>query len=303
MKIGIIQMSVDFDKSKNLEKMANYVKKAKEIGADLAILPEMFNCPYSNKYFADYAEEKGGESYTALSKAAADNGIYLVGGSIPEKVEEDNVERIYNTSFVFDKKGDEMARHRKVHLFDIDVKDGWSAPSEPARPSIPGWSAPSEPARPSIPGQKFFESETFTGGEDITVFDTEFGKMGLVICFDIRFPEICRLTALKGAKVLFAPGAFNMTTGPLHWEILFRLRAVDNQLYTVGASPARDENGVYVSYANSIAVDPWGRVIYRADEKESIQVVDLDLEEIERVREQLPLINAMRKDVYRIEEK
>jgi len=271
MKTAIIQMGVGFDKSKNLEKMKSYMEKAAELGADIAILPEMFNCPYSNKYFADYAEEAGGESYTALKAAAADNGIYLVGGSIPEQAEG----RVFNTSFVFDRTGKEIARHRKVHLFDIDVKGG----------------------------QRFFESETFTGGKDITVFDTEFGKMGLVICFDIRFPEICRLTALKGAKVLFAPGAFNMTTGPLHWEILFRLRAVDNQLYTIGASPARDENGVYVSYANSIAVDPWGRVIYRADEKESIEVVELDLSEIERVREQLPLINAMRTDVYRIEER
>ena len=291
MKTAVIQMGVGFDKSENLEKMKSCVKKAKELGADLAILPEMFNCPYSNKYFADYAEAAGGESWSALSQAASQNGIYLVGGSIPETDGDDegfqptagtgpsgpsaNAGRVFNTSFVFDRRGKEIARHRKVHLFDIDVKGG----------------------------QRFFESETFTGGSDITVFDTEFGKMGLVICFDIRFPEICRLTALKGAKVLFAPGAFNMTTGPLHWEILFRLRAVDNQLYTVGASPARDEEGVYVSYANSIAADPWGRIIYRADEKESVEVIELDLDEVERVREQLPLINAMRTDVYKIEER
>jgi len=270
MKIAIIQMSVDFDKRKNLDKMEEYVKKAKASKADLVILPEMFNCPYSNAYFADYAEKAGGESYSALKNAAKDNGVYLVGGSIPES----DADKIYNTSFVFNREGDEIARHRKMHLFDIDVKGG----------------------------QRFFESETFKAGDDVTIFDTEFGTMGLVICFDIRFPELCRLTALKGAKVLFAPGAFNMTTGPLHWEILFRLRAVDNQLYTVGVSPARDEAGVYVSYANSIVSDPWGRVIYRADEKECIEVVELDLTEVEKVREQLPLINAMRTDIYRIEE-
>jgi len=267
MKIAVIQMGVDFDKSKNLDKMKSYIAKAKAGGADMAILPEMFNCPYSNTYFADYAEKAGGESHTALSKAAEDNEIYLVGGSIPEI---DGEGDIYNTSFVFDPKGSEIARHRKAHLFDIDIKGG----------------------------QRFFESETFKAGDDITVFDTNFGKMGLVICFDIRFPEICRLSALKGAKVLFVPGAFNMTTGPLHWELLFRLRAVDNQLFTVGASPARDENGVYVSYANSIVADPWGRVVYRADEKECMEIAELDLAEVERVREQLPLINAMRNDIY-----
>jgi len=270
MKIAIIQMGVDFNKGKNLEVMRHYVEKARGIDADIAVLPEMFNCPYSNDYFRDYAEKHGDESYTALSQAASSNNIYVVGGSIPEL----DGDSVYNTSFVFDRNGKELARHRKVHLFDIDVKGG----------------------------QRFFESDTLKAGEDITVFDTEFGKMGLVICFDIRFPEICRLTALKGARVLFAPAAFNMTTGPMHWEILFRLRAVDNQLFTVGASPARDESGVYVSYGNSIAVDPWGKVLYRADAKEVMGVVDLDLSEIEKVREQLPLIKALRNDIYRIEE-
>jgi len=270
MKLAVIQMGVGFDKKNNLEVMEGYIKRAGEAGADIAILPEMFNCPYSNDYFRDYAEESGGETYTALSQAASSNNIYIVGGSIPELEGDD----VYNTSFVFDRNGREIARHRKVHLFDIDVKGG----------------------------QRFFESETLKAGEDITVFETEFGKMGLVICFDLRFPEICRLMALKGAKVLFAPAAFNMTTGPLHWEILFRLRAVDNQLFTVGASSARDEKGVYISYGNSIAVDPWGRVLYRADAQEEMGIVELDLGEIEKAREQLPLISAMRNDVYRIEE-
>ena len=260
-----------FDKKENLKVMEKYLKKAGEAGADIAILPEMFNCPYSNKYFKDYAEKAGGESYTAMSRAASENNVYLVGGSIPE-IDGANV---YNTSFVFDRKGNEIARHRKVHLFDIDI----------------------------VGGQRFFESETFTAGSDITVFDTEFGKMGLVICFDARFPEICRLTALKGAKVLFVPGAFNMTTGPLHWEIMFRLRAVDNQFFTVGASPARNVDGVYVSYGNSIAVDPWGRIIYRADAEEAMGIIDLDLNEVEKVREQLPLLKAMRNDLYIIEER
>ena len=271
MKTAIIQMPVSENKEHNLKVMSDYVKKAAEMGADVAVLPEMFNCPYSNRYFADYAEPIGDISYFALSEAARACEIYIVGGSIPER----NEDSVYNTSFVFDRKGKEIAAHRKAHLFDIDV----------------------------VGGQRFFESETFSAGNNITLFDTEFGKMGLVICFDIRFPEICRLIALGGAKVLFAPAAFNMTTGPLHWELLFRLRAVDNQLYTVGAAPARDESGVYVSYGNSMAADPWGRVIYRADEKEIMGIVDLDLAEVEKVREQLPLISAMRNDIYIIEKR
>ena len=271
MKTAIIQMHTSMDKKENVEKAIGYIAKAAAANADIAVLPEMFNCPYSNLYFADYAEEEGGETYSALSKAAKERGIYVIGGSIPER----DGEKVYNTSFVFDRKGKEIARHRKAHLFDIDVKGG----------------------------QRFFESETFTAGKDITVFDTEFGAMGLCICFDIRFPELCRLMALKGAKVMFAPSAFNMTTGPLHWETLFKTRAVDNQYFTIGVSPARNEKGVYVAYGNSIAIDPWGKIMYRAEADEKMEIVDLDIGEVDKVREQLPLLSAMRHDMYTISEK
>ena len=271
MKIAVIQMHTSMKKQENIDKAIDYITKAAKAHADIAVLPEMFNCPYSNLYFADYAEEAAGETYNALSAAAKENGIYVVGGSMPEK----DGEKVYNTSFVFNRKGEQIARHRKAHLFDIDVKGG----------------------------QRFFESETFTAGNEVTVFDTEFGTMGLCICFDIRFPELCRLMALKGAKVMFAPSAFNMTTGPLHWETLFKTRAVDNQYFTVGVSPARNEKGVYVAYGNTIAVDPWGKIIYRADGEEAMEILDIDLGEVEQVREQLPLLSALRRNMYEIVEK
>lgn len=269
MKAAVIQMNVVADKRKNLETMAGYVAKAADAGADIAILPEMFNCPYSNDYFKDYSEKAGGESCAEMSKAASENNIYVIGGSIPEL----DGSEYYNTSFVFDTEGREVARHRKVHLFNMDLKDL----------------------------QSFHESKTFSAGEDITVFDTPFGKIGLIICFDIRFPEICRIMTHKGAQIIVAPGAFGMNTGAMHWEILYRTRAVDNQLFTIGVSPARDESSVYVSYANSIVVDPWGKVLYRADTHETMGVVDLDLCEIERARAQLPLLSAIRDDIYTIE--
>ena len=137
-------------------------------------------------------------------------------------------------------------------------------------------------------------------GSQITVFDTEFGKIGLCICFDMRFPELARIMALEGAQVLFVPASFNMTTGPKHWELMFRSRAVDNQVITVGSAPARDENGPYVSYANSIVVDPMGQVLARAGAEETILTVDLDLTEIAHTRAQLPLMPARRTDLYTI---
>lgn len=141
-----------------------------------------------------------------------------------------------------------------------------------------------------------------SAGEDVTVFDTPFCKVGLCICYDYRFPELARLMALKGAQIIIVPAAFNMTTGPAHWEIMFRSRSLDNQIYSVGVAPARDENGGYVSYANSIAVSPWGDVIKRFGEKEQLEITELDLDRVYEIREQLPLLKHRREDVYILKE-
>lgn len=266
MKIALVQMPVVAEKEKNLETARYYLRQAAERGADLAVLPEMFCCPYSNTSFRDNAEPAGGMIWSAMSQAAKEFGLWLAAGSMPEQ----DGERLYNTCFVFDPQGRQIARHRKMHLFDICVKGG----------------------------QRFMESETFTAGDDVTVFDTPFGKLGLCICFDMRFPELSRLMTLQGAQAVLAPAAFNMTTGPLHWELLFRQRAVDNQLFTVGVAPARDPDGCYVSYGNSIACSPWGKVLCRADAAPELLIAELDFAENEAVREQLPLLSARRTDVY-----
>ncbi len=266
MKAALIQMEVVHNKAENIAHARELIGRACEQAPDIAVLPEMFCCPYSNAYFREYGETENGPAQQMLQEAAKEYGIYLVGGSMPE-LEED---RVYNTCYVYDRQGNKIARHRKAHLFDIDVEGG----------------------------QRFFESETLTAGDNITVFDTEFGKMGLCICFDFRFQELAKVMGDRGAQVIFVPGAFNMTTGPAHWELLFRQRAVDNQLFTVGVSPARNEQDVYVSYANSIAVDPWGTVIARLGREEEIGFVEIDLERIASIRRQLPIINSRRTDLY-----
>lgn len=268
MKLSVIQMRVGHDKEENLRHAAVLVAQAAREGADMAVLPEMFVCPYENQAFLSNGEPAGGRTWKALSEMAERNGLYLVGGSFPEQADG----RLYNSSFVFDSQGRQIARHRKVHLFDIDVEGG----------------------------QYFRESDTFTAGNDITVFDTPFGRIGLCICFDLRFPELARIMALEGAKVLLIPAAFNMTTGPLHWELLFRSRAIDDQVFTVGCAPARDENGPYVSYGNSLIADPWGKILVRAGAEEEVLMTELDLTETERVRMQLPLMSARRTDLYQL---
>lgn len=181
---------------------------------------------------------------------------------------------VYNTAYTFDREGKCIDKYRKVHLFDIFVKGG----------------------------QVFKESDTLTAGDGFRVFDTEFGKMGVNICFDIRFPESARIPTLHGARILMNPGAFNMTTGPAHWELAFRQRAVENQVYMIGAAPARDPEAGYTSWGHSIITDPWGHVVVQLDEKEGIAIAELDLDEIDRTRENLPFLSARRTDLYRLEE-
>lgn len=271
IKVVMLQTKVWTEKEKNIQQLEELLKRLESEKPDLVTLPEMFNCPYQTSNFPIYAEPEGGETWNACSALAKKYGIYLSAGSIPEKDEEGH---IYNTAYVFDRQGKQIAKHRKAHLFDINVKGG----------------------------QCFKESDTLTPGNEVTVFDTEFGKMGLCICYDFRFPELARLMVLEGAKVILVPAAFNMTTGPAHWEILFRSRALDNQTYVLGTAPARDPESGYTSWGHTMAVSPWGDILEQLEEKEGYIVRTLDLERVSEVRQQLPLIKHRRTDMYHLEQ-
>lgn len=270
IKVAAIQMPTVTDKMQNVRTAGIYLEKIKDEKPDFVILPEMFCCPYQTQNFPVYAEEEGGPVWQQLSEYAKQYGIYLIGGSMPEK---DAEGKVYNTSYIFDRQGKQIGKHRKVHLFDIDVTGG----------------------------QTFKESDTLTAGDHDTVFDTEFGRMGVMLCFDIRFPELARMMVNDGAKAIFVPAAFNMTTGPAHWELSFRTRALDNQIYMIGCAPMRDESAGYISWGHSIVTDPWGRVIDMLNEKEGVLLTELDLDYEEQVREELPLLKSRRKDMYRLE--
>ena len=253
MKLALVQMNIAAELETNLRHARELCLRA--AGADVIMLPEMFCCPYQNREFVKNAQPEGGSITDALASIAKETGAYLIGGSMPER----DGEKLYNTCFVFDPAGRRIARHRKAHLFDVSI-DG---------------------------GQKYKESRTFSAGEELCVFDTPFGRFGVIVCFDIRFPRF--ISGMGDIDFLAVPAAFNMTTGPLHWELLFRARAVDEQLYTFGCAPARDENARYVSYANSIAVDPWGRIVARAGTEETVLTVEVDPGEVRAVRRQIPI--------------
>ena len=236
IRLGLCQMRVTPDKQENLRRAESCLRQAAAQGANLALLPEMFNCPYENACFPVYGEPAGGETWQFLSGMARELGIYLAGGSVPEI----EGEAIYNTCYLFSPQGEELARHRKVHLFDIDV---------------PG-------------GQRFMESDTLTAGSQITVVDTALGKLGLA-------------------------------TGPLHWDLAFRMRALDQQCFVAGCSPARDRSASYVAYGHSLVCNPWGEILTDCGEGEAVRVVDLDLGDLARYRAQIPILSGRRTDLYR----
>lgn len=274
VRIALCQMLVGPDKQLNMNRASSFVREAAGAGAQLVVLPEMWNCPYSNDSFPEYAEDvDGGPSPSAetMSRLAREHKVTLVGGSIPERSQG----RLYNTCLVYGPDGALLAKHRKVHLFDID-----------------------------IPGEiTFKESETLTGGDKGTVVDTPVGRIGVGICYDIRFPELAMLYARQGCQMIIYPGAFNMTTGPLHWELLQRARAVDNQVFVMTCSPARKNGASYVAWGHSTVVSPYGVVMANLDEMEAVLMCDINTEEVHARRRNMPLMSQRRWDLYKLEAK
>ncbi|XP_077236311.1 nitrilase/cyanide hydratase and apolipoprotein N-acyltransferase family protein [Tasmannia lanceolata] len=272
-KIALCQLSVTPDKERNIAHARKAIEEATEKGAQLVLLPEIWNSPYSNDSFPVYAEDidAGGDaspSSSMLSEVARIRKITIVGGSIPER----SGDRLYNTCCVFGTDGKLKAKHRKIHLFDID-----------------------------IPGKiTFKESKTLTAGEKPTIVDTDVGRIGIGICYDIRFQELAMLYGARGAHLLCYPGAFNMTTGPLHWELLQRARAADNQLYVATCSPARDAGAGYVAWGHSTLVGPFGEVIATTEHDEAMIIAEIDYSLIELRRTNLPLEKQRRGDLYQL---
>lgn len=266
--IAQFQTSVYEDKNKNIEQMeVLFERHLKKKRIDLVSFPEMFTTPYETALFPKYAEPEGGESWQRCSQLAKKYGVYFAAGSMPEI---DEAGKIYNTAYIFDRQGRQIGKHRKVHLFDVDIQGG----------------------------QYFKESDTLSPGNQPTVFQTEFGPMGICICYDLRFPELSRCMVDQGAKVILVPASFNLTTGPIHWELLFRQRAIDNQCYYLGTSSARNPKASYQSWGHTIAVSPWGEVLHQLGQDAGMQMTEIDLDYVDAIRQQLPLLAARRRDLY-----
>ncbi|KAL9652829.1 hypothetical protein ABK040_010861 [Willaertia magna] len=270
LRIGLAQLLVTSDKHHNVRNAVEKINQLKELGAELVVLPECFNSPYGTQHFKEYAEDANNSfTLSEMSKVAQQNNIHLIAGSIPTVKNE----KYYNSCFVFDNEGKRIGQYNKIHLFDIDVPNKIT----------------------------FKESDVLSAGNELLSFTIPETKItiGIGICFDIRFPELSQIyQANRNCNVLVFPGAFNLTTGPLHWQLLARARAVDNQLYTVLCSPARDVNAGYVAFGNSLVVNPKGEVIQQHDETEGISTIDIDVNEAYEFRNQIPSIHNKRLDLY-----
>ncbi|KAB2576168.1 Nitrilase family protein [Lasiodiplodia theobromae] len=297
VKLALVQLATGASKADNLARARSKVLEAAKNGAKIVVLPECFNSPYGVKYFSQYAEtlrtgtgtpptEDESPSYHALSALAKEAGAYIVGGSIPERVKKaasssssaaattegkDSDETLYNTSLIFSPSGQLLSTHRKVHLFDI-----------------------------SIPGKiTFRESDALSPGNKVTLVDLpEYGRIAVAICYDVRFPELATIAARKDAFLLLYPGAFNLTTGALHWELQARARAMDNQVYVGLCSPARDMDADYNAWGHSMIVDPNAEKLAEAGTDEEIVYAELNGERIEEVRKGIPIYGQRRFDVY-----
>ena len=262
MKVSLVQTQSGDDKTANLAHAEHLVRAAiAQDGPDLVALPEVFTYLGGTVEGAQASAEAmpGGPAYMMLQAIAQEHGVWVHGGSLNER----DGERLYNTSVVFDRSGREVARYRKIHMFDVVTPDG----------------------------EVFRESATYSPGSDIVTFDMEGVTVGCAICYDLRFAELFLTLARRGAQVIILPAAFTLMTGKDHWEVLLRARAIETQAYLI----APNQFGAYVeegaqrmNYGNTLVVDPWGAVIARAQDGVGWTSARLDLDYLAKVRADLP---------------
>jgi predicted amidohydrolase len=263
IRIACVQLSSGADKAANLQRAEALVARAASTGADVVVLPEKWNAIGDADLYREVAEPlEGGESVAAMAGWARTLGISLVGGSITERRE--GREKLSNTSCVFDAEGTLVAVYRKIHLFDVEVG-----------------------------GRVYRESDSEEPGAEPVVAEAEGWRIGLSVCYDVRFPELYRILALEGAELVTVPANFTTFTGRDHWHVLLRARAIENQLYVAAAAQVGD------SYGRSLIVDPWGTVLAQAPDEETVVVAEIDRARLRDIRAKLPSLANRQIDAYR----
>ena len=275
LKIGYLQQHNVADVKTNMQRLADGVRDLAKRGAELVVLQELHNslyfCQVEDVDNFDLAEPIPGPSTDFYGALARECNVVIVTSLFERRAPG----LYHNTAVVMERDGSIAGKYRKMHMFDIDVEGG----------------------------QYYSESSVITAGDEVCVVETEFGPIGVAICYDVRFPELFRLLAKRGAKAVVMPASFNRTTGPAHWELLMRARALDQEMYVLGCAAAGDLAGSYNGWGHSIAVDPWGSIMEELGEGPNMLMAAVDFAKEDAVRSQIPVLQKLRTDIYEVCEK
>mgnify|MGYP001241893076 CR=1 FL=1 len=266
MRVAVVQTSSTDDLAANLAYAEQAVAAAASRGARLVALPENF--AYMRREGAAFPCVQGanGEIVRFLGETASRHGVWLLGGTFPEAIAGDT--RVYNTSAVFAPDGTEVARYRKIHLFDVDIGEAGE--------------------------DSYRESTHFAPGEEVVVAKTPFGGIGLSVCYDLRFPELYRRHADAGARFIAVPSAFTPQTGKDHWAVLLRARAIECQAFVLAPAQCGRHSPDRASHGRSLIVDPWGLVLAQAGDRPAVIEAECDLDDLERIRAAVPVLRNRR---------
>jgi len=268
MLVAAIQMNSQDNKEKNVQSAENLIDNAAEKGAKLVVLPEMFNYLGPGEQKLVEAEKIPGPTTQRMMDKATQHGMFVIAGSILEI--SPAPDKVYNTSVFINPEGQIIAKYRKIHLFDVVVEG--QTPYEESAGVIPG--------------------------EEIVTAVTNFGTVGLSVCYDLRFPELYCALSNRGSRIISIPAAFTLHTGLAHWEVLIRARAIENSSYVIAAGQVGSHPVNRECFGNSMIVDPWGTVVARAPNRESVVIAEVDLDYLDKVRKNLPSITHRRREVY-----
>jgi deaminated glutathione amidase len=268
MRVAAVQLNSTNDNGRNMEIAERLVREAGADGAELVSLPERWNLLGDSATILEGAEPLAGPSLSAARTWARELGIHLLAGSVAERVE--GHERLFNTSVLIGPDGEDIAAYRKIHMFDVEVE-----------------------------GTTFRESDHDQPGEEIVSAPLGEQELGMTVCYDLRFPELYRILAVRGARIITVPSAFTAPTGRAHWEVLLRARAIENQVFVIAPDQIGKAPPKFESYGHSAIVDPWGVVLAMAPDEQCFVAADLDLEVQETVREKLPALANRRPAAYR----
>ncbi len=270
MKVSLIQMNSISDKAANIAAARALIERAvAEEAPDWILLPEQFDWAGGVKgEKARHAETlPGGPAYSMVQEMARKHGVLVHAGSIMERIEGDD--RIHNTTVVFDRRGEEIARYHKIHLFDVTTPDGTA----------------------------YKESATVKAGDLVVAYDCEGVTVGCAICYDLRFPGLFQALADKGAQVIALPAAFTLQTGKDHWEVLLRARAIETQTYVCASAQTGTftvNNDIRATYGHSLVADPWGLVVAKASDGVGVVSTRLDMAQVKRARQLIPVAEHRR---------